>query len=99
MQPILLPITSHDYIGPVALWSTAHLMLHIPNAMIVETVRAYYDGWYNEVMTEPLAIRDGMITLSERPGLGSALREEVLNRPDVHMEYSDEKNRIDMSKG
>jgi L-alanine-DL-glutamate epimerase-like enolase superfamily enzyme len=94
-----LPITSHDCIGPVALWSAAHLMLHIPNAKIVETVRAYYDGWYNEVMTEPLLIRDGMITLSGKPGLGSALREEVLRRPDAHMEFSDEKHRIDMSKG
>ena len=30
-----LPITTHDTIGPVALWSAAHLMLHIPNAMII----------------------------------------------------------------
>jgi L-alanine-DL-glutamate epimerase-like enolase superfamily enzyme len=74
-------------------------MLHIPNAMIMETVRAYYDGWYTEVMTDAIPIRDGMITLPEKPGLGVALREEVLNRPDVHMEFSDEKHRIDMSKG
>jgi hypothetical protein len=40
-----------------------------------------------------------MITLSGKPGLGSALREEVLRRPDAHMEFSDEKHRIDMSKG
>ena len=33
------------------------------------------------------------------PGLGTALRAEVLQRPDVHLEYSDEKHRIDMSKG
>ncbi len=69
-ETYLLPITSHDCIGPVALWSAVHLMLHIPNAMIVETVRAYYDGWYNEVMTEPISIRDGMITLGDKPGLG-----------------------------
>jgi L-alanine-DL-glutamate epimerase-like enolase superfamily enzyme len=65
----------------------------------METVRAYYDGWYQEVMTETIPIRDGMITLPEKPGLGTALREEVLNRPDAHVEYSDEKHRIDMSKG
>ncbi len=98
-ETYLLPITSHDCIGPVALWSAVHLMLHIPNAMIVETVRAYYDGWYNEVMTEPISIRDGMITVSGKPGLGTALREEVLRRPDAHMEFSDETHRINMSKG
>ena len=43
-----LPVACHDATGPVSLWAAAHLMLHIPNAMIMETVRAYYDGWYNE---------------------------------------------------
>jgi L-alanine-DL-glutamate epimerase-like enolase superfamily enzyme len=74
-------------------------MLHVPNALVVETVRAYYNGWYNEVMTEPLPVSDGMISLSDRPGLGTALREEVLNRPDAHLEFSDEQHRFDPSKG
>lgn len=83
-----LPVTSHDAIGPVALWSATHLMLHVPNAMIMETVRAFYNGWYADVMTEPIPIADGMLTLAELPGLGVALREEVLRRPDVHIEVS-----------
>lgn len=94
-----LPITSHDTIGPVALWSAAHLMLHIPNAMIMETVRAYYDGWYNDVMTERIPISEGMLSLPERPGLGTALREEVLSRPDVHIEVSDISHARAASKG
>ena len=44
-------------------------------------------------------IRDGKITLAGKPGLGTALREEVLRRPDVHIEFSDENHRINMSKG
>ncbi len=94
-----LPITSHDTIGPVALWSAAHLMLHIPNALIMETVRAYYQGWYNDVMTDAIPISNGMLSLPERPGLGTKLREEVLQRPDVHIEVSDINNRRDMSTG
>lgn len=93
-----LPITSHDTIGPVALWSAAHLMLHIPNAMIMETVRAYYEGWYNDVMTERIPISDGLLSLPQKPGLGTALRPEVLNRPDVHIEVSDLQHRYDPSK-
>jgi L-alanine-DL-glutamate epimerase-like enolase superfamily enzyme len=81
-----LPITTHDTIGPVALWAAAHLALHAPNAMIVETVRGYYLGWYNDVMTNPIPIDDGILRLEERPGLGTALREDVLRRPDVHIE-------------
>jgi galactonate dehydratase len=94
-----LPITSHDTIGPVALWSAAHLMLHIPNAMIMETVRAYYDGWYEDVMTETIPISEGMLSLPERPGLGTALRKEVLQRPDVHSEVSDISQKREASKG
>jgi L-alanine-DL-glutamate epimerase-like enolase superfamily enzyme len=93
-----LPVVTHDCIGPVAVWSAAHLMMHIPNAMMMETVRAYYLGWYNQVMTEPLLISEGMLTLSEKPGLGTALRGEVLSRTDVHIEISDEKHRYDPSR-
>jgi L-alanine-DL-glutamate epimerase-like enolase superfamily enzyme len=94
-----LPVTSHDTIGPVALWSAAHLMLHIPNAMIMETVRSYYKGWYNDIVTEPIPIGDGMLSLPEKPGLGTALRPEILTRPDVHIEVSDLQHRFDPSKG
>lgn len=96
-----LPVACHDCIGPVALWSAAHLTLHVPNAMIQETVRGYYQGWYDEVMTESIdaCIRDGMLSLPDRPGLGTALREEVLARPDVHVEVSDEKRLFDPSRG
>lgn len=93
-----LPICTHDCIGPVAAWSSAHMLLHIPNAMIMETVRGYYLGWYADVMTEPLPVKDGMCVLGDKPGLGSALRPEVLNRPDAHVEVSDEKQKYDPSK-
>ena len=83
-----LPVTSHDCIGPVALWSAAHLMLHVPNAMIVETVRAYYEGWYNDIVTDKIPIHGGMISLEGKPGLGTSLRPEVFKRKDVHVEVS-----------
>jgi galactonate dehydratase len=93
-----LPVTTHDTIGPVALWSAAHLMLHIPNAMVMETVRAYYRGWYSEVVTDAIPISDGMLSLPDAPGLGTKLRAEVLRRSDAHVETSDERHRYDPSK-
>ena len=84
-----LPVTAHDATGPVALWAAAHLMLHIPNAMILETVRAYYNGWYNDIVTERIPISAGMLSLPQKPGLGVALREEVLTWPDARIEKSD----------
>jgi galactonate dehydratase len=81
-----LPITSHDTIGPVGLWAAAHLMLHIPNAMIMETVRGYIDGWYNEVVTDKIRVAEGHLFLDGKPGLGTKLRDDFLNRPDAILE-------------
>jgi galactonate dehydratase len=85
-----LPITLHDTIGPVGLWAAAHLMLHIPNAMTQEVVRGYVDGWYNDALSEPLIIQDGELRLNGKPGLGAALRPELLERAGVHVETTTE---------
>lgn len=81
-----LPVTSHDTIGPVGLWAAAHLMLHIPNAMNMETVRGYIDGWYNEVVTDKIKVVEGHLTLDAKPGLGTKLRDDFINRPDAVLE-------------
>jgi galactonate dehydratase len=81
-----LPITLHDTIGPVSLWAATHMMLHIPNAMIQEVVRGYVDGWYNDVLTEPLSMEDGLLHLNGKPGLGVQLRPELLSRTGVQLQ-------------
>ncbi len=84
-----LPVTLHDTIGPVALQASVHVMQHIPNALVQEVVRSYISGWYQDVVTEPLRIEDGQIAVPPRPGLGTALRPELLERPDVRVESTD----------
>ena len=85
-----LPVTSHDTIGPVALWAAAHLMLHIPNALMVETVRGYVEGWYNEVVTDRIPISDGQLSLPGKPGLGTRLRDDLKSRPNARVEVTTE---------
>jgi len=85
-----LPLTCHDTIGPVALWAATHLMLHAPNALIMETVRGYVDGWYDDVVTDRIPLADGMLTLPERPGLGTRLRDDFTGRPNARVEVSTE---------
>ena len=87
-----LPITLHDTIGPVALWAALHLMMHIPNAMIQEVVRGYVDGWYNDVLTDPLVIDDGQLRLNGKPGLGTTLRDDLTSRPGVHVDVTTEEH-------
>jgi hypothetical protein len=60
-------MTGHDTIGPVALSAATHLMLHIPNALITETVRGYVDGWYDEVVTYRIPLAEGHLSVPDRP--------------------------------
>ena len=83
-----LPVTSHDTIGPVALWSAAHLMLHVPNAYVMETVRGYVDGWYDDVLVDRIRIVDGHLTLPDRPGLGTRMRDDLPSRPNARVEVT-----------
>jgi L-alanine-DL-glutamate epimerase-like enolase superfamily enzyme len=81
-----LPVTCHDTIGPIALWAAIHFMLHIPNALIMETVRGYLDGWYRDVVTDEPPVREGTISVPARPGLGTSLRPEFVGRADARVE-------------
>lgn len=88
----MLPVTCHDTIGPVALWAATHLMHHIPNGMIMETVRGYIDGWYDDVVTDRIEVREGHLHLPDRPGLGTKLREDLLTRPGARIETTTEES-------
>jgi hypothetical protein len=55
-------------------------------------VRGYYLGWYNDILTEPIIVREGQLELAARPGLGAAMRDEVLRRHDAHIEITTEKD-------
>lgn len=85
-----LPVTCHDTIGPVAVWAAVHFMLHIPNALIMETVRGYLDGWYNDVVTDAISVKEGRITVPGRPGLGTKLRPGFTDRPNARVETTTE---------
>ena len=51
--------------------------------MVQETVRGFYEGYYLDILTRPLPIREGRATFELGPGLGVALRPEILARPDL----------------
>ena len=68
-----LPVASHDCTGPVVLCASTHLSLNAPNALIQESVRAYYKTWYRDLVTALPEIRDGFITVPKGPGLGMEL--------------------------
>jgi galactonate dehydratase len=75
-----LPVAPHDCTGPVVLCASTHLSLNAPNALIQETVRAYYRTWYRDLVTALPPITDGHITIPAGPGLGMDLAPDLTKR-------------------
>jgi L-alanine-DL-glutamate epimerase-like enolase superfamily enzyme len=83
-----LPFSAHDCTGPIALTASTHLALSAPNVFIQEIVRAFYYGWYGELVTDLPPIEGGQIRAPDGPGLGTRLLPEVPKRPDAHIRRS-----------
>jgi galactonate dehydratase len=79
-----LPIAPHDCTGPVNVIACLHLCAAVPNTMIMETVRGFCQGYYKEVVAEPIPVHGGLADLTKfGPGLGVTLRKEFLERPGI----------------
>lgn len=83
-----LPFTAHDCTGPVALTASTHMALHAPNTYIQEMVRAFYYGWYQELVTTLPPVENGFIRAPEGPGLGLALNPDLFKRADARVRQS-----------
>jgi L-alanine-DL-glutamate epimerase-like enolase superfamily enzyme len=83
-----LPIAPHDCSGPVEFAAAVHLSINAPNALVQESVRAFYTGWYRELVTEVPRVEDGWIYPLTGPGLGTELLPEVPLRPDAVVRFS-----------
>jgi L-alanine-DL-glutamate epimerase-like enolase superfamily enzyme len=83
-----LPVAPHDCTGPVVYAASVHFSIHAPNALIQESVRAFYTGWYNELVTHvPRPIR-GFLERPPGPGIGCELLPEVWKRKDAVVRVS-----------
>jgi L-alanine-DL-glutamate epimerase-like enolase superfamily enzyme len=82
------PIAPHDCTGPVQLVANTHLVMSTPNALILETVRAHYRGYYQQLVTSLPRIEDGFAWPMSGPGLGTALLPDLRGRSDATVRRS-----------
>jgi len=84
-----LPVAPHDCTGPVVFAASTHLSLNAPNALVQESVRAFYRGWYPEVVTGVPVVKDGFVSVSKTPGHGCELVKELDQRFTVSRRRSE----------
>ncbi len=85
-----LPVAPHDCTGPVVLAASTHLSLNAPNALVQESVRAYYRTWYRDLVTSVPPVVNGFITVPPGPGLGLELAPDLAKRFNVTTRISNE---------
>jgi galactonate dehydratase len=69
--------------------ASCHFSLHARNALIQESVRAFYTGWYTELVTELPTVTKGEVTVNMKPGLGLELLPDLCSRPDAIVRMSE----------
>jgi galactonate dehydratase len=82
------PVAPHDCNGPVVWVASIHLMAHIPNALVMEVVRAYYTTWYKDVLTDLPMVKNGFVHPLDGPGLGTRLLPDLTSQPEVQVRRS-----------
>ena len=82
------PFAPHDCIGPVGFIAGIHASFSQPNTLIQESVRAFYTGWYKELVTVMPTIKDGYVYPMDGYGLGVELLPAVFERKDLTIRRS-----------
>ena len=68
----------HNPQGPVAGAIYAHVCATVPNFMIQEMFQTYDVEWVDELLVEPLEVKDGYVTIPDGPGFGIELDHDVV---------------------
>ncbi|MDA0744985.1 MAG: mandelate racemase/muconate lactonizing enzyme family protein [bacterium] len=74
-----LRVAPHTWSDAIAITANAQVVSAIPNGITVEIDRTG-TPFIEDLLTEPLTVTDGELTLSDRPGLGIDLNMDVVNR-------------------
>jgi galactonate dehydratase len=84
-----VPVAPHDCTGPVVYAASCHFSLHARNALIQESVRAFYTGWYKELVTDLPVVKNGEVTIDfAKPSLGLELLPDLDKRKDAFRQFS-----------
>ena len=74
-----LPVAPHDCVGPITLINGIHLSLSAPNAMIQETVRAFNNTWYRDIIDTMPKIENGYVYPMKGNGIGTNFKDSFLS--------------------
>ncbi len=72
-----MPFAPHNVASPIGTLASAHVCATVPNFLVLEFHWLHRDYWTTITADKDNIIKDGWISLSDRPGIGLELDEEV----------------------
>jgi L-alanine-DL-glutamate epimerase-like enolase superfamily enzyme len=81
-----LGVAPHTWSDAVAMTANAQIVAATPRGITVEIDRTG-NPFIDELLTEPLTVHDGMLRLSDAPGLGITLRQATIDRYRIPNAY------------
>ena len=82
-EPNYIKVAPHNPNGPVGSAAAIHTVAAMPNFLILEYARK--PPYFEDVLRDPLVVKDGHFELSDRPGLGVELDEEFVAAHPHHL--------------
>jgi L-alanine-DL-glutamate epimerase-like enolase superfamily enzyme len=89
-----IPITTHNCGGPIMTIASGHICINLPNSIGTETVRAFYNTFYEHLTDDKINIKNGQLFIDETPGLGVKLKPELFERQDLIRERTGENKKL-----
>lgn len=72
-----IPIAPHNVSSPLGMMAACHVLASVPNFLVLE-LHALNIPWWNDLCDgDHPFVQDGYMTVSERPGIGVELNDEV----------------------
>lgn len=71
-----IPVAPHGVASPLATMAYAQVCATVPNFMILEWT--YYQTPLYTSLTEPVALHDGFLSVSDKPGIGVSLNDDAV---------------------
>src|ERR671924_1366648 len=82
-QIYYVPVAPHCVVSPIGMMSTAHVCTSIPNFLVCEWHWINFPDLWKNWVKEGEVIQKGYVTVTDQPGIGVEMNEEVARKAQV----------------
>ena len=82
-QTYYVPVAPHCVVSPIGMMSTAHVCASIPNFLVCEWHWINFPDFWKNWVKEGEIIQKGYVTVTDKPGLGVEMNEEVARKAQI----------------